>query len=80
MDQYYNGEGKIVGIDQVIDSIIEGLKDYSYRKYIKRRKTSIHFISDLIHKSRDLSLSRYLISFTDGGTSKMKLVEISLRI
>jgi len=42
MDQYYYGEDKIVGVAKVIDSIVEGLKDHPYRKYVKIRGKNPH--------------------------------------
>jgi len=42
MDQYYYGEDKIVGVVKVIDSIVEGLKDQAYRKYVKIRGKTSH--------------------------------------
>lgn len=39
-DHYYYGEGKIVGVVHVIDSIVKGLQDNPNRKYIYIRISS----------------------------------------
>lgn len=41
-DQYYYGEGEIVGVVKVIDSIIEGLVNHPYRKYVEKKTIYYH--------------------------------------